>query len=60
MMEPIILTGLSGGGALTVIWFFAKRLVAALDRVTDRLGEHATTISAHSVRLTNMEREVFK
>ena len=59
-MEQDVSTWLVGGGALAVIGYFARRLIAALDSVTDRLTDHATRITEHGVKLTNLEREVFK
>lgn len=49
-----------GGGAAAVIWFFARRLIATLDKVADKVVEHGEEIGRHDVRINNMERELFK
>ena len=59
-MEAEISTWMVGGGSLAVIGFFARRLVMALDRVTDCLSGIAVEISAHTERLNNLERQVYR
>ncbi len=43
-----------------VAGFFLVRLVRLVDKVADKVGDHGAKITGHSVKLSIIEKEVFK
>ncbi len=59
--DPLYLVNwIMSGGAAGVIWYFARRLISTLDKVADKVVDHGERLGRHDVRITNVEREVFK